>query len=88
MTGPDCFDPGDRFDDCRPEMMPDLPDRDLIGKVVRVKGVRGRFTIHESDGQTVCCWGGTKGRERWRWFTLDRIGAVDREATRRREAMA
>lgn len=66
---------------------------DLIGKVVRVTGHRGRFTVHEiaedpGRDPVVCCWGGTKGRERWRWFTLDRIGAVDREATRRREAMA
>lgn len=66
---------------------------DLIGKVVRVKGQRCRFTVHEIAADpdrdpVVCCWGGTKGRERWRWFTLDRIGAVDREATRRREAMA
>lgn len=26
MTAADAFDPSDRFDDCRPEMMPDLPD--------------------------------------------------------------
>ncbi len=59
---------------------------DLVGKVVRVHGLRGRFTVHEIDGDTVCCWGGTRGRERWRWFTLDRIGPVDREATRRKQA--
>lgn len=60
-----------------------------IGKVVRVKGVRGRFTVHEvHDDGTVKCWGGTAGRERWRCFTADRIGAVDREATRRKEAAA
>lgn len=84
----DAFDPSDRFDDCRPEMMPDLPRRDLINKVVRIKGVRGRFTVHEIDAGTVCVWGGTPKRERWRWFDVERLGAVDREATRRREAMA
>lgn len=64
---------------------------DLIGKVVRVHGLRGRFTVHEiteDPEPVVCCWGGTPGRERWRWFTLDRLGPVDREATRRREAAA
>ena len=65
----------------------------LIGKVVRIKGQRGRFTVHEiiedpRRDPVVCCWGGTSGRERWRWFTTDRLGAVDREATRRKQAMA
>lgn len=58
----------------------------LVGKVVRVTGLRGRFAVHRVEDGTVTCWGGPKGREAWRAFPLDRIGRVDREATRRREA--
>lgn len=59
---------------------------ELIGKVVQVTGLRGRFAVHRVEDGTVTCWGGPKGREAWRAFPLERIGRVDREATRRREA--
>lgn len=58
---------------------------ELVGKVVRVTGLRGRFAVHAVEDGTVTCWGGPKGREAWRAFPLERIGRVDREATRRRE---
>lgn len=58
---------------------------DMIGKVVRIRGQRGRFTVHKNDGQTVTVYGGTKGRGMWRSFPLDRVGDVDHEATRRKE---
>lgn len=58
---------------------------ELVGKVVRVTGLRGRFAVHAVEDGTVTCWGGPKGREAWRAFPVERIGRVDREATRRRE---
>ena len=53
--------------------LPEITDGDWF----TVNGLRGKFVCRgfNADG-SVCCFGGTTGRQRWRSFPLDKVSKI------------